>query len=186
MGKLIWWIYVQPLKNIILTMLVLPIVWTALHQFLQHKQRLWKAINTFTLIISLVTIIYLTLYHRGESEYDVILTPFHSFIEAQIQPELYRSMLMNVFLFEPLGLSLSGLIPKKWYSLAITVVVGMLFSIGIEAAQFYYGLGRCEVDDVIMNTLGAAIGTIPWVIVRYGVVEKVAILLKKIAGSIKK
>lgn len=166
MGKLIWWIYVQPLKNIILTMLVLPIVWTALHQFLQHKQRLWKVINTFTLIISLVTIIYLTLYHRGESDYDVILTPFHSFIEAQIQPEMYRSMLMNVFLLEPLGLSLSGLIPKKRYSLAITVVVGMLFSIGIEAAQFYYDLGRCEVDDVIMNTLGCAIGMVPVILAK--------------------
>ena len=166
MGKLIWWIYVQPLKNIILTMLVLPIVWTALHQFLRKHQLLWKAINIVTLIISLAAIIYLTLYHRGESEYDVILTPFHSFIEAQIQPELYRSMLMNVFLFEPLGLSLSGLLPKKWYSLAITVVVGMLFSIGIEAAQFYYGLGRCEVDDVIMNTLGCAIGMVPVILAK--------------------
>lgn len=166
MGKLIWWIYVQPLKNIILTMLVLPIVWTALHQILRKHQLLWKAINIVTLIISLAAIIYLTLYHRGESEYDVILTPFHSFIEAQIQPELYRSMLMNVFLFEPLGLSLSGLLPKKWYSLAITVVVGMLFSIGIEAAQFYYGLGRCEVDDVIMNTLGCAIGMVPVILAK--------------------
>lgn len=166
MGKLIWWIYVQPLKNIILTMLVLPIVWTALHQILRKHQLLWKAINIVTLIISLAAIIYLTLYHRGESEYDVILTPFHSFIEAQIQPELYRSMLMNVFLFEPLGLSLSGLLPKKWYSLTIAVVVGMLFSIGIEAAQFYYGLGRCEVDDVIMNTLGCAIGTVPVILAK--------------------
>ena len=166
MGKLIWWIYVQPLKNIILTMLVLPIVWTALHQILRKHQLLWKAINIVTLIISLAAIIYLTLYHRGEGEYDVILTPFHSFIEAQIQPEMYRSMLMNVFLFEPLGLSLSGLLPKKWYSLAITVVVGMLFSIGIEAAQFYYGLGRCEVDDVIMNTLGCAIGMVPVILAK--------------------
>lgn len=166
MGKLIWWIYVQPLKNIILTMLVLPIVWTALHQILRKHQLLWKAINIVTLIISLAAIIYLTLYHRGESEYDVILTPFHSFIEAQIQPELYRSMLMNVFLFEPLGLSLSGLLPKKWYSLTIAVVVGMLFSIGIEAAQFYYGLGRCEVDDVIMNTLGCAIGMVPVILAK--------------------
>ena len=79
MGKLIWWIYVQPLKNIILTMLVLPIVWTALHQILRKHQLLWKAINIVTLIISLAAIIYLTLYHRGEGEYDVILTPFHSF-----------------------------------------------------------------------------------------------------------
>lgn len=147
-------------------MLVLPIVWTALHQFLRKHQLLWKAINIVTLIISLAAIIYLTLYHRREGEYDVILTPFHSFIEAQIQPEMYRSMLMNVFLFEPLGLSLSGLLPKKWYSLAITVVVGMLFSIGIEAAQFYYGLGRCEVDDVIMNTLGCAIGMVPVILAK--------------------
>lgn len=38
--------------------------------------------------------------------------------------------------------------------------------IGIEAAQFYYDLGRCEVDDVIMNTLGCAIGMVPVILAK--------------------
>lgn len=159
-------VYAQPLNKIIFIMLVSITLWTVMLRVLEHRNWIRFFVNTVILVISLVTIIYLTLYHRGEGEYDVILTPFHSFIEAQIQPEMYRSMLMNVFLFEPLGLSLSGLLPKKWYSLAITVVVGMLFSIGIEAAQFYYGLGRCEVDDVIMNTLGCAIGMVPVILAK--------------------
>lgn len=48
--------------------------------------------------------------------------------------------------------------------LAVTVVFAMLLSIGIEAAQLWFHLGRCEVDDVIMNTLGAAIGAAAYVL----------------------
>ena len=40
----------------------------------------------------------------------------------------------------------------------ITVVFALLLSIGIEAAQLHFHLGRCETDDVIMNTLGAVVG----------------------------
>ena len=67
-------------------------------------------------------------------------------------------MLMNVFLFQPIGLVLPNLLPKKAHPVFVTVVFAMLLSIGVEAAQFHYQLGRCEIDDVIMNTLGAAIG----------------------------
>ena len=85
--------------------------------------------------------------------------PFHTFVEAKLQPELYRAMLMNIFLFQPLGLSLPGLLPQKKHPVARTILFALLLSVGIEVCQLSFGLGRCEIDDVIMNTLGAALGT---------------------------
>ena len=42
-----------------------------------------------------------------------VLMPFVGLIEAQTQPEMYRSMLMNVFLFVPFGLSMPHILPEK-------------------------------------------------------------------------
>lgn len=71
-------------------------------------------------------------------------------------------MLMNIFLFEPIGLSLPNILPKKAHPVAATVIIAILSSVLIEAAQYCFCLGRCEIDDVIMNTLGTAIGGIAY------------------------
>ena len=42
------------------------------------------------------------------------------------------------------------------------MIAAFLFSISIEAIQYYLALGLCEVDDVIMNTLGTMIGTLAY------------------------
>lgn len=68
---------------------------------------------------------------------------------------------MNVFLFFPLGLTLSNALPRKWHRwcrIILTTFVGCMLSAGIEYAQYRYALGMAEVDDVICNTLGAFIG----------------------------
>ena len=44
-----------------------------------------------------------------------------------------------------------------------TILIAAAFSTCIEAVQFIFKLGLCETDDVIMNTLGAAIGTLSYV-----------------------
>ena len=141
-------------------MIFSALLWTALmHLFLKYKKMV-QGVNVFLSIISILIILYMTVISRSESRTEVILLPFHSFLEAQTQPELYRSMLMNVFLFVPFGLTLPYALPNrcrhKWMT---TILSAMLFSIIIETSQFCFQLGRCEVDDVIMNTLGAAIGS---------------------------
>ena len=69
---------------------------------------------------------------------------------------------MNVFLFFPLGLTLSNALPQKWHRwvrIGLTTLIGGILSAGIEYAQYRYALGMAEVDDVICNTLGAFIGS---------------------------
>lgn len=157
MQRLFWRIYVQPISAILLEMLLLPILWAAMEKKVRKKSH-WKLFNAVVFLGTVAAILYMTVWNRGENPQEPSWIPLYTFVEAQLQPELYRTMLMNVFLFQPIGLSLPNLLPKKAHPAALTVVFAMLLSIGIEAAQFHYHLGRCEIDDVIMNTLGAVVG----------------------------
>ena len=101
--------------------------------------------------------------------YELILTPFAALSAARQQPELYRAMLMNVFLFFPLGLTLSNALPQKWHRwgrIILTTLVGCALSAGIEYAQYRCALGLAETDDVICNTLGAFLGAVSLLIAR--------------------
>lgn len=107
-------------------------------------------------------ILYATILTRSEGSTGLILIPFASLTAARVQPEFYREMLMNVFLFFPLGLTLSNALPRKWHRwgrIILTTLIGCALSAGIECAQYRYALGMAEVDDVICNTLGAFIGS---------------------------
>ena len=111
---------------------------------------------------AVIAILYATILNRTPGNYELILTPFATFTAAQQQPELYREMLMNVFLFFPLGLTLSNALPRKWHRwlrIILTTLIGCILSAGIEYAQYRYALGLAETDDVICNTLGAFIGS---------------------------
>ena len=157
MARLFWRIYTQPLWAIFLEMALLLILWVVMEKKVGDPLR-WKVFNAVVFLGIVAAILYSTVLSRSENAQAPSWIPFYTFVEAKLQPELYRTMLMNVFLFQPLGLALPNLLPKKAHPVAVTVVFAMLLSIGIEAAQFHYHLGRCEIDDVIMNTLGAAIG----------------------------
>ena len=75
-------------------------------------------------------------------------------------------MYMNMLLFMPLGLSLSfALFDKVKRNVMISIAIGCLLSGGVELTQYFFHLGRCETDDVIMNTLGVAIGATSFVLI---------------------
>ena len=62
----------------------------------------------------------------------------------------------NILFFIPFGL----LLPiKKWWKV---LLAALCFSIAIEACQYIFALGLCELDDVISNTLGAMVGYWIW------------------------
>lgn len=152
-------IYALPLHMVIFLMLVLLIVWAMLSQHKNQKKR--TIINAALCFIAAFIILYATILTRTPGVPAVILTPFASLTAARIQPEIYREMLMNVFLFFPLGLTLSNALPRKWHRwlrIILTTFVGCALSAGIEYAQYRYALGLAETDDVICNTMGAFLG----------------------------
>ena len=153
-------IYALPLWMIIFLMLALLIVWAMLS--LHQNQRKRSIINAVLCSITALIILYATILTRTPGVPEAVLAPFASLTAARQQPEIYREMLMNVFLFFPLGLTLSNALSRKWHRwlrIILTTLVGCALSAGIEYAQYRYALGLAETDDVICNTLGAFIGS---------------------------
>lgn len=153
-------IYGFNLINVTAYLLAAPVLWGTIAFLLSRRWlEILQIINILFFIGYISVILYLTLFSRRACTHDLVLIPFHFLIEAQKQPELYRSMLMNVFLFMPYGLSLPFALPTSvLHQIPWTVASAMLFSLLIEVTQYCFQLGRAEVDDVIMNTLGALIG----------------------------
>ena len=145
--------------TVCILLLSLLLLWPMLCQRVGERRRV--LLNTALACAAAFIILYATILTRTPGDYKPILTPFATFIAAQQQPELYRAMLMNVFLFFPLGLTLSNALPQKWHrwgKIILTTLIGCILSAGIEYAQYRYALGMAETDDVICNTLGAFLG----------------------------
>lgn len=154
------YLYTCSLPTAALILLCMAVLWPFFS--VRTKSYGWSIINFSLFVGSLTFILFATILTRTPGDYEVILTPFATFTAARQQPELYREMLMNVFLFFPLGLTLSNALPRKWHRwlrIILTTLIGCVLSAGIEYAQYRYALGMAEVDDVICNTLGAFIGS---------------------------
>ncbi len=63
----------------------------------------------------------------------------------------------NILGFIPLGILLPSLLPR-FRKAVLTVGTGMMLSAAVEAAQYLTRVGICDIDDVILNTAGAAAG----------------------------
>ena len=149
-------IYALPLPFVLFVILTATVIWPIVGS---GRKRI--PINIALSAVSLVVIAYITLFCRTEGSANIVLTPFQFIHTAKEQPEAYRSALMNVFLFFPLGLTLSNALPRKWHrwgKIILTTLVGCALSAGIEYAQYRCALGLAETDDVICNTLGAFLG----------------------------
>ena len=153
------YLYTCSLPTAALILLCMAVLW--LFFSVRTKSYGWSIINFSLFLGSLTFILFATILTRTPGDYEVILTPFATFTAARQQPELYREMLMNVFLFFPLGLTLSNALPRKWHRwlrIILTTLIGCALSAGIEYAQYRYALGLAETDDVICNTMGAFLG----------------------------
>lgn len=150
--------YVQPMNKIYLEIAAMYLFWLLGMFIIRGKAR--RVTATVFAALSVLLILLLTLYGRNESvDKELSLIPFITFRYAKREIEMYRMLFMNVALFIPLGLSLPFALPDRFrHKYIITVISGVLLSVAVEASQYFFNLGRCETDDVLMNTLGVIIG----------------------------
>lgn len=142
----------------------LVLVWTVLSVIFRRWPDFWKWVNLFLFCAVVVFILWRTVGNRTVGKREISLIPFYSFVAARTTPERHRSVVANILLFIPFGLTLAFCI--KHHPVRATILAAAGFSMMIELVQFVFGLGLCETDDVIFNTLGAAFGTLAFVIQR--------------------
>ena len=123
------------------------VLWTIAPRKLDR--RLWLGCNALGVVLSIYLILALTTLRRTPSDTHTLVFALPG------SGDFLREMVMNAALYFPLGLCLSVLIGKK------TIFAAFLLSLGIEAWQYFTGSGVAQGTDLIMNTLGAALGTLP-------------------------
>lgn len=115
----------------------------------KKKKFISYAINV-SIIVYIIIILLVTLLSRNiQMSREISIVPF-SYLDSQ---DKIRGNLMNILLFYPLGI-LSG---TKWRKKRC-ILLGTLMSLVIEISQYFWNLGYAEVDDVINNTMGMALG----------------------------
>lgn len=96
--------------------------------------------------IYILIILWITLFSRRPMESRIFRGLFW-----EIEMGYWNNIIQNTLLFIPLGFLIGG---KRG------IIAGVLLSIGIELTQYIAVLGYCELDDVLNNTMGTAIGTL--------------------------
>ena len=163
MGKLLHWFYCLPMGHAAVLIGLAAVVF--------HWMKLrWEKFRLFTLITAvffaawLGAMVYTTLGNRAPGNLNVIsLVPFHSYREvlAGGNIEILRSNFMNAALFFPGGVLLGALMPRRWPvwgKILLGSLLLTLLSAGVEYTQYAHALGRVEIDDVLHNVCGAALG----------------------------
>lgn len=109
-------------------------------------------VKTAFLIFYIIFIGIMTIAFRESGERRAVLELFESYKEFMTSPETRQNILNNIWLFVPLGAVLYDSNHRFRWLWAVAL------SIGIEAVQYFAGIGLCEIDDVFGNGLGALIG----------------------------
>ena len=118
-------------------------------------------------LVYLLLILYITLFSRhGRHLQTCRVDLFWSYLLwFKGNSGLGKEILLNIALFVPYGYFLSqaltdydeviGQAPcNKITSWVLPLGIGLITSAFIESAQYYYGLGLCETDDLFSNLLG--------------------------------
>ena len=119
------------------------------------KERIsWMLFTGYCLLI-----LWLTIFSREPAHYRTVKFELFWSYRAWFAGESYGKKeslqnISNVLLFIPFGLLFPIKSAKSWF----IVSAGALLSLAIETVQYVLVLGWCEVDDVICNTLGVALG----------------------------
>ena len=88
---------------------------------------------------------------RAQPQLVPLLTTLGTLGSESLWSFIYHTM-GNVIWFVPLGLMLRG--TKPWTAL----LAGAAFSAGIELMQFLLMTGAADMDDILLNALGALLG----------------------------
>lgn len=119
----------------------------------------WPCVAAFALYGLLV--VYVTLIMRcGTVTHAVRMQPLEraGLAVSTGRLDVLWHDLLNCLMFVPLGFLIPRLNGRALGRFGDAFLFGVIASAGIETIQWIFGLGECDVNDMIANTLGAALG----------------------------
>lgn len=114
------------------------------------RMLLWAVVAFYFTMVIEVTLLSRTLHSRKGVEWTVIDS-----IASTLRGRMY--IYENIMMFIPFGLFWPMLFRRlnQAYQVAIAAA---LTSAAIEALQYFFGLGVCQLSDLVMNFVGAMVG----------------------------
>lgn len=136
-----------------------------------RHEALKKFIGVVLFIIYMIIMIYILFFMEwrsrsagGELRYNAI--PFHEikrYLTNTRTIGLYMvclNIVGNVVIFMPFGALVTFFMRKSRCVVPKVILISAAFSCAIELTQLFTRVGSCDVDDVILNTLGGFIGSL--------------------------
>lgn len=143
-----------------------------------EKKNIVKIVKCLFVIYCVCLIFILFLYgHRVGNQFNIKifsrehfeqpnLVPFRTicnylerFFDNTINTNIVvTNVLGNLLMFVPMGMALPVLFDKRFNRLWKTVLFVVILVILVEAIQFFTFTGSADIDDLILNTVGAMIG----------------------------
>lgn len=156
--------YVLPISKVLGIIAILIMIWIILRMLRKSKCSIWKYFNILLHVLSVLFIIRMTLLGRKVGIRELEFIPFYTLTTISYNNEAIRTLLMNIILFVPFGLTTPYMIGEKikneYLKWGICILSAGVLSILIESLQYCLGVGRAEIDDVICNTLGGGLGVL--------------------------
>ncbi len=125
----------------------------------ERKLSAWRAISVFALLIYLTAILFIVFMSREAGQYDGV--NLHLWSSWGITTRRKALFIENIIMFIPMGMLLPSAF-KTFRNPFVCIFSCAVMSCFIEQTQFIFKLGFAELDDVVTNTLGGAIGWIIW------------------------
>lgn len=164
---------------VVLTLFILLGYFVVYKKILKGERRITKGklIWFIIFVCYLVVLIGATMLSRGNWYANTKIQPlFYSYKEAwnNFEPRQWRNIILNIFLFVPLGFLLPMGI--KWFDNFLKICfVGFLLTLGIETLQLLLKRGIFELDDILNNTIGTMVG--------YGCFSLIILIIALIKGK---
>lgn len=138
---------------VIYCILILPII-LGVRLLLHRRFSRIKPIE-FIFLLYLIGVVSITLLSREPgTRIGIDLQLFQTLNRT---PQSFAYFFENILLFIPFGI-LAPCTTRKFSSFLFCIGTGFLFSLGIELIQLVTKSGYCQLDDLLMNTLGTMIG----------------------------
>ena len=139
---------------------------------IRNKKVDWKRERLHILMyINLLVILYFTFSPLVLDPDEIFnckinLLPFVYLTDYDNRTHMIMNIFGNILMFVPTGIILP-ILYKRMNNFFKVAGTGFLISLAIEICQLPFADRTSDVDDLIMNTLGAATGFVIYIIVKY-------------------